>query len=154
MGQEIIILDPFNQWERESSPFRDTAMRFSSLILLLVLLIGCTTRSMDLTIADELDDYAQLLRENGSMGEAEEMASNAEKMRESDRLRLEAQAAFEQGRPYDTSFYLGFAPDAALRDYADALRAAGRRAEAKEANDLAVRYVGAQLFNAEQLMRQ
>lgn len=109
---------------------------------------------MDLTIADKLDDYAQLLRGNGSMGQADEMASNAEQLRESERLRLEAQAAFEQGRPFDTSFYLGFAPQAALRDYADALRAAGRTAEAREADDLAVRYEAGQLANAERLMRQ
>ncbi len=109
---------------------------------------------MRVTIADKLDDYAQLLRENGSMGQADEMASNAEQLRESERLRLEAQAAFEQGRPYDTSFYLGFVPHAALRDYADALRAAGRRTEAREADDLAVRYVGDQLATGQLLMRQ
>lgn len=109
---------------------------------------------MDLTIADKLDDYAQLLRENGSMGQAEEMASNAEQLRAAERVRLEAQAAFEQGRPYDTSFYLSFAPHAALRDYADALRAAGRRTEAREADDLAVRYVGDQLATGQLLMRQ
>ena len=109
---------------------------------------------MNVTVADKLDDYAQLLRENGSMGQADEMASNAEQMRESERLRLEAQAAFEQGRPYDTSFYLGFVPHAALRDYADALRAAGRTAEAQKADDLAVRYEADQLANAERLMRQ
>ena len=109
---------------------------------------------MRVTIADKLDDYAQLLRENGSMGQAEEMASNAEQLRAAERVRLEAQAAFEQGRPYETSFYLGFAPQAALRDYADALRAAGRTAEAQEADDLAMRYETDQLANAERLMRQ
>ena len=40
---------------------------------------------MRVTIADKLDDYAQLLRENGSMGQAEEMASNAEQLRASER---------------------------------------------------------------------
>lgn len=109
---------------------------------------------MRVTIADELDDYAQLLRENGSTGQAEEMASNAEQLRAAERVRLEAQAAFEQGRPYDTSSYLGFAPHVALRDYADPLRAAGRRAEAQQADDLAVRYVGDQLATGQLLMRQ
>ncbi len=131
-------------------------MRFTlSSMLLLVLLIGCAGgQTMDLVVADELDDYAQLLREKGSVGQANEVAANAEKMRESDRARLEAQAAFEQGRPFDTSFYLGFEPDSALRDYAAELRAAGRRAEAQEADALAARYRAEQTAAINRMMRQ
>ena len=131
-------------------------MRFMlASMLLLGLLIGCAGgQTMNSTVADVLDEHAQFLREKGSIGQANEVAANAEKMRESDRARLEAQAAFEQGRPYDTSFSLGFDPYAALRDYAAELRAAGRTAEAQEADALAMRYRAEQMANARQIMRQ
>ena len=45
-----------------------------------------------------------------------------------------------EGRPYQTSTYLGFQPDLVLRDYAADLRTIGRTAEADHAEALGRAY--------------
>lgn len=125
-----------------------------STTLLVLLLLGCSTGpSTDLAIAAAFDDYSQLLHANGDTVRANQIASSAAEMRKLDQSRRDAQRAFEQGRPYDTSYYLGFMPDGLLREYAADLRTAGRPADAQEAEALAARYRNEQTEAVERLLR-
>ena len=90
--------------------------------------------------ADQLDAYARLLRETGRKAQADEMAADAERLRQSERESREAQRAATEGRPYETSTYLGFMPDRLLQQYAAELRRLGRTAEAERAEAVATRY--------------
>ena len=97
-------------------------------LLVIAVLLGCTVPisappPTEPQAAAEIDAYATLLRGAGETGRAGEVAAQADRLRLSGRKQQEAYQAYQQGRPYDTSFYLGFDPSAVLREYAAALRA-------------------------------
>src|SRR3954466_3024564 len=114
---------------------------------LALLATGCAGSSqpeqrvpLNTAVADEIDAYGRLLRLEAQPQRADEMAADAEKLRQAERERREAEQAFREGRPYQTSTYLGFQPDLVLRDYAADLRAIGRTAEADRAEALGRAY--------------
>ena len=126
-------------------------------LLVIAVLLGCTvpTSAPPLTepqVAAELDAYATLLRGAGETGRAGEVAAQADRLRLSWRKYQEAYQAYQQGRPYETSFYLGFVPSAVLREYAAALRAGGRAVEADRIDAMATAWQAEQLANAEALV--
>jgi hypothetical protein len=112
------------------------------------------TPSLQVAVIEQIDAYARLLRETGRMDRAGEIAAQVEVLHESVQARLEAQQAFEEGRPYETSFYLGFDPRQTLQEYAAELRRMGRTSEAEEMEALATRYREDQERAAEELIRQ
>ena len=73
--------------------------------------------------------------------------------REMDAKQLQAQQAAQEGRPYETSFYLGFAPDAVLAHCAEQMRKLGKRADAQRAEDLALEYCEDQVRTINELMQ-
>ena len=131
------------------------------LIFLAAALAGCTgspqetpTQSLRVAVIEQIDAYAPLLRETGRMDRAGEIAAQVEALHEAKQARLEAQRAFEDGRPYETSFYLGFDPHQTLQEYAAELGRMGRTSEAEEVEALATRYREDQKRAAEELVRQ
>ncbi len=125
-------------------------------LFIIAVLLGCTVATSappltDLQVAAELDAYATLLRGAGETGRAGEVAAQADRLRLSWRKYQEAYQAYQQGRPYDTSFYLGFVPSAVLREYAAALRAGGRAVEADRIDAMANAWQAEQLAKAEAL---
>ena len=61
--------------------------------------------------------------------------------------------AAQEGRPYETSSYLGFAPDAVLMHCAEQMRRLGKRADAQRAEDLALAYCEDQVRAISAIMR-
>ena len=125
-------------------------------LLVIAVLLGCTVPTSEPPptepqVAAELDAYATLLRGASETGRAGEVAAKADRLRLSWRKYQEAYQAYQQGRPYDTSFYLGFVPSAVLREYAAALRAGGRAVEADRVDAMATAWQAEQLANAEAL---
>ena len=125
-------------------------------LLVIAVLLGCTVPisappPTEPQAAAELDAYATLLRGAGETGRAGEVAAQADMLRLSWRKQQEAYQAYQQGRPYDTSFYLGFNPSAVLREYAAALRAGGLAVEADRVDAMASARQAEQLANAEAL---
>jgi hypothetical protein len=111
------------------------------LMALIVLLHGCaTTPSMNLEIAEELDSYARLLQENGDTDRAREITANAETMARAGREAPRSPKGVRRGTALRLVLLSGFVPADILRLYAADLRAAGRTAEAQEAEALATRY--------------
>lgn len=125
-------------------------------LLLIALLLGCSVPATappltESQVAAELDAYATLLRGAGETGRAGEVAAQADTLRLSGRKHQEAFEAYQQGRPYDTSFYLGFDPSAVLQEYAAALRDRGRAVDADRVDAMASAWKAEQLANAEAL---
>jgi len=123
------------------------ALVLRTLVLLLAsLAAGCAGTGqpdrvpLDIAVASEIGAYGRLLRLQAQPQRADEMAADAEKLRQTERERREAEQAFREGRPYQTSTYLGFQPDLVLRDYAADLRAIGRTADAERAEALGKAY--------------
>ena len=119
------------------------ALAARTLVLLLASLAsGCAGSlqpervPLNVAVANELEAYGRLLRLEARPQRADEMAAHAEKLRQAERERREAEQAFREGRPYQTSTQLGFQPDLILRDYTADLRAIGRTAEADRAEAL------------------
>jgi hypothetical protein len=110
--------------------------------------------SLRIAAAGQLDAYARLLRETSRAGEADEMAARAEKLRRAEQEFREAQQAAGEGRSYETSTYLGFAPDQILQQYAAELRSLGRTEEAGQAETLAVRYREDQTRAVDEMVRR
>jgi len=104
--------------------------------------------------ADRLEAYAHLLGETGRGDRAAGVAAQAGRLRDAERADRAAEAAFAEGRPYETNTYLGFAPDRVLLEYAAELRRLGRAAEAGEVEAVAVRYREDQARSVEELVRQ
>ena len=124
-----------------------TAPTAPTLALLLALLAtGCAGGSqpeqrvpLDTAVADEIDAYGRLLRLQAQPQRADDMAADAEKLRQTERERREAEQAFREGAPPDQ--HLPRLPaDSVLRDYAADLRATGRTAEADHAEALGRAY--------------
>lgn len=122
---------------------------------------GCTdppqetpTPTPRVAVIEQIDAYARLLRETGRMDRAGEIAAQAETLQEAEQAHLEAQRAFEEGRSYDTSFYLGFDPHQTLQEYAAELERTGRTSEAEEVKALATRWREDQMRTAEELVRK
>lgn len=115
-------------------------------LLLATLAAGCAGGGqpervpLNIAVANELDAYGRLLRLEAQPQRADEMAAHAEKLRQTERERREAEQAFREGRPYQTSTNLGFQPDLVLRDYGADLRAIGRTADAERAEALGRAY--------------
>ena len=122
------------------------ATRSTLALLLATLAAGCAGSGqpervpLNIAVANELDAYGRLLRLEAQPQRADEMAAHAEKLRQTERERREAEQAFREGRPYQTSTYLGFQPDLVLRDYAADLRAIGRTADAERVEALGRAY--------------
>src|SRR5690242_8219227 len=120
--------------------------RLLTLLLLATLAAGCAGGGrpehvpLRIAVANELDAYGRLLRQENQPQRADEMAARAEKMRQAEREYREAQQAFREGRPYQTSTNLGFAPDLILLQYAADLRAIGRTVDAEQVEALGARY--------------
>jgi hypothetical protein len=121
-------------------------VRTLGLLLLMTIAAGCAGGGqpqqvpLNIAVANELDAYGRLLRQENQPKRADEMAARAEKMRQAERERREAQQASREGRPAATSSYLGFQPDLILLEYAADLRGRGQAAEAERVEALGARY--------------
>lgn len=120
-----------------------------------VLLLGCaTSRTSDLALAAELDGYAGLLAESGQTARSEEVAGYAARLREADAWNQRQVQAMREGRQPEGGFWLGFAPDQVLGQYAAVLRASGKVAEASRVEELAAAYRAEQTRAVESLRRR
>jgi hypothetical protein len=102
------------------------------------------TRSLNDRIAFMLDDYARRLRESGNPTKANEVAGQAQQLREYE----------QQKRAGTASIYMPFVPDKVLQEYAGFLRAKGLPSEAAEADALAKEYRDNQIRAFMELMRR
>lgn len=133
-------------------------IRLSS-FLLIFLLIGCANAPtasdgpMELAIVQEFDGFAQLLRERGQSEDASTVAGYAQTMRQSEQVRRQADQAYREGRPFETSFYMGFDPSKVLTAYSTDLSAAGRTTDAARVASLAQRWRAEQEAAAKELLR-
>lgn len=123
-----------------------------------LLLSGCSSTSsgsgLELAIADELDACADLPVGDGEAGRGEEMSGHAARLREFVAWQERQVQAFREGRPYETSFYLGFMPEQALNECAAAFRTAGRAEQAARAESLGVAYRAEQTAMVERIRRE
>lgn len=132
--------------------------KIHTLVLTALLLLGCSSTSsgpeLQLAIADERDACASLLVGDGEAGRGEEMAGHADRLRESLAWRERQTQAAREGRPYETSFYLGFLPEQVLNECAAAFRTAGRAGQAARADSLSVAYRAEQTAMVERTRRE
>lgn len=120
-----------------------------------VLLLGCAaSRPSDAELATELDGYARLLADSGQTARSEEVAGYAARLREAETWNQRQAQAMREGRPPEGSFYLGFAPDQVLAQYAADLRGGGKAADAARVEELAAAYRAEQTRAVEALLRQ
>ncbi len=110
--------------------------------------------SLRMASASQLDAYAGLLRRTGRAGEADHIAADAAKLRQSERELQTAERAAREGRSYQTSTYLGFAPDRLLEQYATELRSLGRTTDAQQAEAVAAQYREDQAGSVNALMHR
>ncbi len=135
--------------------FGEVVHSLGGIAIMAILLFGCvTSRNVDAEIATELDDHAELLAEGGETALSAEVAGQAARLREADAWNRRQARAMAEGRPPETSFWLGFAPDRVLERYAAELRAVGKAAEAARVEEPATAYPAEQARAVEQLRRR